>query len=64
MRIEWERNTLERGIPRGVKDAISEVFDFACSPVIAAAIRGLATLEKTWEKTTCCRRRSRSLQKL
>ena len=38
MRIEGEQSPLERGIPRGVKDALSEVFDFVGPPVIAAAI--------------------------
>ena len=38
MRIEWQQSTLERGIPRGVKDALSDVFDFVCPPVITAAI--------------------------
>jgi len=38
MRIEWEQSLLERGIPRGVKDAIADVCDFVGPPVIAAAI--------------------------
>ena len=38
MRIEGEPSPLERGIPRGVKDALADVFDFVGPPVIAAAI--------------------------
>ena len=38
MWIEGEQSPLERGIPRGVKDALSDVFDFVGPPVIAAAI--------------------------